>query len=131
MEDIVLPVLNEKQVNIAKQLIHESYPLAKLPIEDVLSCCCCARWCRKKKIHVDSKIGIDKLLDSTLDKSTEEGIELINIKEVNNRLEGLIKSFGDNLEYLGDSFVELKKKEIANDLFEDGLDIIIPDDVKQ
>jgi hypothetical protein len=66
-----LPVLNEDQVNIAKLLISERYPLHKVPMEDVTSCCFCAKWCRKKKIHVDSKLNKEKLLDSSLDKSTE------------------------------------------------------------
>jgi hypothetical protein len=56
LEDIVLPVLNEDQVDIARELINKKYPLRKMPIEDVITCCCCVRYWRKRRDLGDVKL---------------------------------------------------------------------------
>ena len=64
-------MLNEDQVNIARELIAKKYPLRKLPIEDVISCCCCVRYWRKRR-----DLGDTKLNDIKSTFIEESGVEL-------------------------------------------------------
>jgi len=89
-----------------------------LLVDDVIPCCCCIKFCRKVKIHIDDhKLGEEDNFDieELVDLDQIDRRDLYDAQEMNQRLDNAIAECGGK-PYVGDDIMASKKKEIIKSM---------------